>query len=127
MYFPRVVIEHARLRAGPLLLSLEEGEQGDVGDLDDLEPDSGDITDGVALTTEAGHQHLVVLLHEVEAAVVGHERGDLLAVLDELHTHALADGRVGLLGLDADLEKIKMRENVNENIQIFPLSTGSTV
>merc|ERR1739848_920239 len=77
------------LGARPLLLAAEERVQGDVGDLADLEPDAGDVADGVALPAEPAHQHLVVLLHEVETTVIGHEGRDLLAVLDQLHTDAL--------------------------------------
>ena len=55
----------------------------------------------MALSTETSDQHLVVLLDVVEAAVVGDESGDLLAVLAQLDTDALTDGRVRLLGFNA--------------------------
>lgn len=72
-----------------------------------LETDTGNITDGVTLTTETGDQHLIVLLNVVQATVTGHERGDLLAVLDQLHTNALPDSGIRLLSLDtaAQIEK----------------------
>ncbi|KAJ8566552.1 hypothetical protein ON010_g6571 [Phytophthora cinnamomi] len=89
------------LRARLLLLLLVQSEQRHARDLHDLETHTGDITDGVAAATEARDQHLVVLVHVVQAAIARHEGGDLLRVLDQLHTARLANGRVGLLGLNA--------------------------
>ena len=48
-------------------------------------------------TTAPSH----VLLDEVEASIHGDEGSDLLAVLDQLDTSALTNGRVGLLCLNA--------------------------
>ena len=87
----------------PLLLAEEERVQRHVGHLGDLEPDAGNVTDGVTLPTESGDQNFVVLLDKVEAAVLGDECRDLLAVLDQLDTDAFSDGGVGLLGLDTNL------------------------
>jgi len=87
---------------GLLLLLAVERKQSDARHLHHLESHTRDIAHSVALTAEPSDQHLVVLIDEVEATVTRHESGDLLAVFDQLSAHALADGRVGLLGLDAN-------------------------
>ena len=40
-----------------------------------------------------------IYLNVIETTVTGYECGDFLAVLDELDTHTLTDGRVRLLSL----------------------------
>jgi hypothetical protein len=57
----------------------------------------------VAFTPEPSDQDFIVLVDEVEAAVVRDESCDFFAVLLEEYTDALTDGRVRLLGLHSDL------------------------
>ena len=82
-----------------LLLSAEQSEERRFRDAHHLETDSRNISDGVTRTTESSNQHLVVLIHKVQTTIARNEGSDLLSVLDQLHTHALTNGRVGLLGL----------------------------
>ena len=90
---------HSRLTMRLLLLSAEQSKERRLRDAHNLETDSRNISDGVTRTTESSNQHLVVLIHKVQATIARNEGSDLLSVLDQLHTHALTNGRVGLLGL----------------------------
>ena len=71
--------------------------------LNNLETDTRNITLCVAGTTKTGDENLVIFIDEVEATVIGDESSNLLTVLDELYTYALAYSGVGLLGLDTNL------------------------
>ena len=90
---------HDALTMRLLLLLAEQSEKRGLGHADHLETDSRNITHSVTRTTETGNQHLVVLVHVVQATIARNEGSDLLAVLDQLHTHALTNGAVRLLGL----------------------------
>lgn len=59
----------------------------------------------MAATAESRNEDLVVFLHMVETTVTRNKCRDLLAVLDELNSARLANGRVGLLGLNSDTLK----------------------
>ena len=91
--------DHVVLAMRLLLLLAEQSEQRGLGHADHLETDSRNITHSMTGTTETGNQHLVVLIHVVQATITRHEGSDLLAVLDQLHTDALTNGGVGLLSL----------------------------
>ena len=88
---------------GLLLLVAPEGHQAAAGDLDDLETHTGKITLRVSGTTEAGNEHLIVLVNEGHTTITRHVGSDSLVVLLELDSDTLTDGGVGLLGFDSDL------------------------
>ena len=52
------------------LLLLPEGEQANTRHLHDLKPHTGNITLGLATTTEARDEHLVVFVDEVQATII---------------------------------------------------------
>ena len=56
----------------------------------------------MTFTTETGNEHFVILIDEAESTVAGDVRSNSLVVLFELHSDALTNGGVGLLGFDSN-------------------------
>jgi hypothetical protein len=60
------------LRPRLLLLLLPQSQQTHARHLDHLEPHTGNITLGLAFATKTSKQDLVILIHKVEATVIGY-------------------------------------------------------
>lgn len=52
------------------LLLLPQGEKANTRDLNDLKANSGNITLGLATTTEARDEDLIVLIDKVQATII---------------------------------------------------------
>lgn len=52
------------------------------------------------LVTETSQEDFVIDFNKVEATVTRNKGGDLFGVLDQLHTHSLAHGRIRLFGFN---------------------------
>src|SRR3989344_1078928 len=75
-----------------------------VIDLDHLPAYAGNVAFGFSHGhADALHDDFIVLIDQLGGAVARGKRSNLLAVLDELHTYALAQAAVGLLGFHLDL------------------------
>ena len=73
---------------------------GNIGYFNHLNADSRNITYSMTFSTKSSNRNFIIFLNEVQAAIIGHERCDLLAVLNELHPDTLPDGRIWLFGLN---------------------------
>ena len=96
-----------------LLLAAEQSEQRGLGHADDLETDSGNISHSVTGTTETSNEHLIVLINEVQTTIARDESSDLLTILDQLHTDALTNGRVRLLGLNSPKHELEIANSIH--------------
>lgn len=99
----RTTVERARAKATTYLLLSEERVERHTGNLDNLESHTRNITNSVTLTTETSDEDFIVFIGEVQATIARDEGRNLLAIFDELHSHALTNSRVRLLRFDANL------------------------
>uniref|UniRef100_A0A8C6HH38 Uncharacterized protein n=1 Tax=Mus spicilegus TaxID=10103 RepID=A0A8C6HH38_MUSSI len=76
-------------------------QQRNIGYFNHLKADSRNITYSMTFSTKSSNRNFIIFLNEVQAAIIGHERCDLLAIFNELHPDTLPDGRIWLFDLNS--------------------------
>tara|TARA_B110000305_G_C19181680_1_gene512311 strand:- start:155 stop:577 length:423 start_codon:yes stop_codon:yes gene_type:complete len=104
-------------------LSQPESEKGATGGLYDLESNTRNITLGVTRSTETSNEDFVVLVDESHTTISWDVGSNLLVVLLELHSDALSDSGVRLLGLDGNLIDNNTRSMRRALEWLLPLGT----
>uniref|UniRef100_A0A8B9F2H5 Uncharacterized protein n=1 Tax=Amazona collaria TaxID=241587 RepID=A0A8B9F2H5_9PSIT len=66
------------------------------GYFDNLEGNSRNVTNSMTLPAKISNQNFIVLLEEVQAPISGSKSSYFFAVLDQLDSNTVSDGRVGL-------------------------------
>jgi hypothetical protein len=57
----------------------------------------------VSGTSESRNEHFIVFVNVIQATIARDKGGNFLSILNELNANALSNGRVWLLGFDANL------------------------
>lgn len=82
---------------------LPESKEGYSSYLCDLKSDSGQVTNGMTLSSESGDKYFIIIIKETKASIFRNESGDSFVVFLELDSNTLSDSRVRLFGFNSNL------------------------
>uniref|UniRef100_A0A7N4PFY8 Uncharacterized protein n=1 Tax=Sarcophilus harrisii TaxID=9305 RepID=A0A7N4PFY8_SARHA len=72
-------------------------QKGNIGNFYNLEADSGNVTNSMTFSTKSSNQDFIKYLNKIQAAIIRNKGSDFFAILNQLDSHTLPDGRIGLL------------------------------
>uniref|UniRef100_A0A8C8Y8N1 Uncharacterized protein n=1 Tax=Panthera leo TaxID=9689 RepID=A0A8C8Y8N1_PANLE len=75
-------------------------KERDVGYFDDLKANSRKVTNSMTFATKSRNQNLTVFLNKIQTTIIGYKGGDFLAILDQLDSDTLPDGRIWPFGFN---------------------------